>query len=72
MGLHTTPPHPTQSQLPSQGASDQPFVLPKQQHQPYRQQQQQKHHQQRQQNKKNKNNNHKTKQPQINWVVTSL
>ena len=37
MGLPTThhppPPPPTQTQLPSQGASDQPLMLPKQQHQ---------------------------------------
>ena len=47
MGLHTTHPphHPTQTQLPSQGASDRPLILPKQQHKHSGQQQQQKQRQ---------------------------
>ena len=45
MGLH----HTTQTQLPSQGASNQPLMLPKQQHQHQGQQQQQKQRRKQQQ-----------------------
>ena len=55
MGLHTThPPPPTQTQLPSEGASNQPLMLPKLQHQHSGQQQQQKQRQQRQQEQQKK------------------
>ena len=43
-----TPHQPTQTQLPLQGASDQPLMLPKQQNQHQGQQQQQKQDQQKQ------------------------
>ena len=49
MTLHTTHHPTTQTQLPSQGASDQPLMLLKQQRQHKGQQQQQKQHQHRQQ-----------------------
>ena len=50
MGLHTTHPTPptTQTQLPSQGASDQPLMLLKQQQQKKTKKQQQHHHHQQQ------------------------
>ena len=50
-------------QLPSQGASDQPLMLPKQQHQHEGQQQQQKqHHQQQQQQQQQAQNKTISKQ----------
>ena len=57
MGLHT---HPTQTQFPSQGTSDQPLMLPKRQHQYQGQQQQQKQRQQRRQQLQQQQSNLKT------------
>ena len=57
IAVHTTiPPHPPRT--PSNAASDQPLMLPKQQHQDYGQQQQQQERQKQQ-----------YQQPQNNWVV---
>ena len=68
---YTPPTHPTQTQLPSQGALDKPLMLPKQQHQHLRQQQQQKQRKQRQQQQQHQQqhqqqqqDNNKAYQPQ--------